>query len=680
MTEPLRQDIERALRGEVDPNKFEACAASLLRSIYPGLVLVPGRTDFGQDGVIRADDGTVFPLVCTTGQDASGNLKRNLKTYRDTGCQARRAVFATTRPLSARRRANLDKAAAELGFELDQIYDHNWFLDQLYYNDGWRLALLGLTGRPSALSEVPRSRRVTLSIPLVGRDLLLDELRQLQGDLVIYGEPGVGKTYLLQQLAREGWGLFLVDRDPEALANGIRRQQPRRIIVDDAHLEPAALTDLKRMRARLKKLSRAAKLNVCVEVDPELEILYPPKQWPTGDVVVALRRSEQRQAAAARRLALSWATRDPEEVAARLAYLEGEARAARLRQWPWFTPLVCQTLAEMTEDPAHYARALHRRGAPVQLMAPFLDRLLTQSPAEGQPLLEELLDDERARLAAILSSLQYPVSSELLAKAIGMCDRDIAPMIRDHVRRFTPEAQRALLEHDDIVIVQAAVVGLAMDDGTQADGEIRAAWRRAAVRCPADDYWIPRALQGHPELIAAWVDGWIQRSQADTPWYEHLPDTLLAAIGSLPLDTRIQILHRFPPMKPLTGGELVAALVGRDLETAEIIFTRQELKDYQPSVLSGPPDDRWVGRARIALAHGWAPKEIVTQSARRPDGTMSYVGRESALWAACAEHFERLRTGSTELHQLLADAGVAYFAERRDRALKHEADEAVYGR
>ena len=222
MTDPLRQDIERALRGEVDPNKFEACAASLLRSIYPGLVLVPGGTDFGQDGVIRADDGTVFPIVCTTGQDASGNLKRNLKTYRDTGCQARRAVFATTRPLSARRRANLDKAAAELGFELDQIFDHNWFLDQLYYNDGWRLALLGLTGRPSALSEVPRSRRVTLSIPLVGRDPLLDELRQLQGDLVIYGEPGVGKTYLLQQLAREGWGLFLVDRDPEALANGIR--------------------------------------------------------------------------------------------------------------------------------------------------------------------------------------------------------------------------------------------------------------------------------------------------------------------------------------------------------------------------------------------------------------------------------------------------------------------------
>ena len=45
-------------------------------------------------------------------------------------------------------------------------------------------------------------------VPLIGRDDEIAQLRDIAGDLVLAGKPGVGKTFLLQELMKENWGLF----------------------------------------------------------------------------------------------------------------------------------------------------------------------------------------------------------------------------------------------------------------------------------------------------------------------------------------------------------------------------------------------------------------------------------------------------------------------------------------
>jgi hypothetical protein len=106
---------------------------------------------------------------------------------------------------------------------------------RLHWSPRW-LQSLGLSAAPSALSSVPRSRRPLIDLQLAGREEDLEWLRSTPGDLIIAGEPGSGKTFLLLHWIREGWnGLFLVDKDPgrdqasaprAATRRGDRRRRP----------------------------------------------------------------------------------------------------------------------------------------------------------------------------------------------------------------------------------------------------------------------------------------------------------------------------------------------------------------------------------------------------------------------------------------------------------------------
>ena len=51
-----------------------------------------------------------------------------------------------------------------------------------------------LDGVAGALSRFPATSRPTPTIPLTGRDDELDALRATEGDLLILGKAGIGKT------------------------------------------------------------------------------------------------------------------------------------------------------------------------------------------------------------------------------------------------------------------------------------------------------------------------------------------------------------------------------------------------------------------------------------------------------------------------------------------------------
>ena len=239
-----------ALEEHIDPEVFELCSVDLIGKSGVGVVPVVGGGDAGFDGsVTDADARRPIPLVVTTSARPADNLKRNLTSAKRQDPALDRAFFATSRSLTPRMRLKLSQVAEHEGVQLMQVYDRTWFAQALYRDPAWCKKLLGLTGRPRALSQFPIGSRRIEGDYLVGRRGAIEWLKSQGGDCLLTGVPGSGKTFLLSSLADELGALFVVDGDRERIANDIRELSPRAVILDDAHTDIGALRSLIQLRA-----------------------------------------------------------------------------------------------------------------------------------------------------------------------------------------------------------------------------------------------------------------------------------------------------------------------------------------------------------------------------------------------------------------------------------------------
>ena len=249
--DPFYLQIVERLNNALDEDLFQTCVGDLLGSVYPGLVPYKGGDDAGMDGAVPDGEGEPFPLIVTTGEDAIGNLTRNLKSYLRDNRRRRKAVFVTSKSLTPRRIQNLYNRAEELGFVLTNVHQQEDIARLLYRHPEWCRDLLGLIGRPASLSLIPLSRRPLVDQQLTGREHDYTWLKETEGDRLIVGQPGSGKTFLLSQYAKEGQGFFVISEDLGEIANGIRTLQPNAIMVDDAQVKQELIANLIHLRKEL---------------------------------------------------------------------------------------------------------------------------------------------------------------------------------------------------------------------------------------------------------------------------------------------------------------------------------------------------------------------------------------------------------------------------------------------
>lgn len=250
MIDPHHEKILVRLGGELDWRVFQDCMGDLLRKEFPGLTTARGGRDFGMDGAIPDGEEEAFPLICTTARDVRRNLRKNLRSHRASR-RPRVAVLATSQSLTPEKCLELEALAGEEGFILKQIVQRWDVANLIYHSSRWCRDLLGLSGRPSALSTVPEGLGLPIDMEPVGRDADLEWLRTTSGDRLLVGEPGSGKTFLLERLVREGWGLFLTSDDKGEIANALRDQEPEVVIVDDAHAHIDRIAVLCQLRAEI---------------------------------------------------------------------------------------------------------------------------------------------------------------------------------------------------------------------------------------------------------------------------------------------------------------------------------------------------------------------------------------------------------------------------------------------
>jgi hypothetical protein len=124
------------------------------------------------------------------------------------------------------------------------------------------------------------------------------------------------------------------------------------------------------------------------------------------------------------------------------------------------------------------------------------------------------------------------------------------------------------------------------------------------------------------------------------------------------------------------GGELVKAIVGRDVDLYEQLLNNPAHRDHHLALLKASPDEGWIALALLAIQYGYSAEdaaEAVFGSSR------SWTGNESEMWRQWHVQFEQLREHGNPTVCQIGETGCCLTQSRMDRAKERERQEAVFG-
>ena len=425
--------------------------------------------------------------------------------------------------------------------------------------------------------------------------------------------------------------------------------------------------------------SYSAVFELEIAIPPEFEILFPKPPEVEGIDYDDWQRNVDAEVVA---LAQDVESRPLDEQIEVLHGSDVEATAAGI-SYPRLTPRLAQLLAESNAEPPTWIDLLVRRGASADLLLPFLRRSVEANAVGWQDVVAELLGDDSHSWAALQVILTHPVGENLKAEGIARLGGQHRNMIEWLLARSeidTKTAESLLDAADPIVARDSALAighgaGKALLCNLSETGQAR--WRDVIIAGPPDESWYSEILERDPDLFAEWLCAWYARLEGDSAAHWSLPHTLVEKIGGLPLRVRRDLIEAIPadtPSYPLQ--DVVTELVGADLNTAEALLDRSDLKDIHSVCLRRGPSETWMERALLALDHGWEPKSIVGATMFSES---TWSGEESHHWQEAVDVFSKLDRRDDERRGEIIDAGVKVFSDLRDRAAEREREERVFG-
>jgi hypothetical protein len=422
--------------------------------------------------------------------------------------------------------------------------------------------------------------------------------------------------------------------------------------------------------SRLARIFKQSEIQLNISLNPEFDILYPVKDWgPNWE------ESQPQQQFAADGLADTWSTDDPEKVAKLLVHYESEAQSAQIT-WPRWSPYVCERIAGTLQRPSTWARSLIKQGSNSELVIPFLKAAASTNDPEFPGLLKECLKVPALQFAAVscgLSSESLP--TDVLSDILSILDDRFSMWVSTAcLRSEIPERHVAiLLTHPVRAIAAAAAIGewQSTPEGSVRES-LRDVWRRAVVGCLQDDYGGEQIFRRDPSIAFDWLELRMKESRNSSYRGDILLNTALQVIG---LEQRRSLLSHVGDS--FWNSEVIHGIVDDSLEAYRDLLHDQRLKRFHLAPLNGRPSGVWIDKALVALDAGYSP-DSVSQAVY--GHSWSWSGNESNYWEEWARSFERLLAHGDPRIREVGRIGRDQALEQRDRDLKNERHQDIYGR
>jgi hypothetical protein len=421
-----------------------------------------------------------------------------------------------------------------------------------------------------------------------------------------------------------------------------------------------------------------------IEIDPIAEVLHPPRDFSNWE------KEQAHCAAAADQLASDLKARDPRSVAEILTSIEEPAREANISDPSWGRH-VCWRIAEGADNPSVWIQALLERGAPAHLLAPFLEKEVTNRPSDEE--VAKLLDSGKvdARALGISLVLKYSLPGSALWYQAVPLFKDYCPLIgacvaRNEVRK---DNLKALLQQDDPDVASSVATSLWRGNSAKISDDLLENWKQVIIRYvdKGKEHVLESIFAKHPEIAFEWIKWRLQSIRSDSrPFYFGLRyDRVLAsATRSLAKEQRRVLIDLVPRSSAVT--QLVSSLVGRDIETFLHLLSRKELEGVRLDPLNvnrdGPQstarefDEAWQRMAIAAVDAGFSETEIFSAT---QGGAFSWSGPMSSMYAAKLAPFQKLMQHPDPRLRRVGEIGSQHFTELRDNNLALEKRAAVRG-
>ena len=377
-----------------------------------------------------------------------------------------------------------------------------------------------------------------------------------------------------------------------------------------------------------------------------------------------------------------WRQRSVETIAASLARVENEAKAAGITFPPWRCHVLCGRLAQSLRNPVAAAKALMDRELPGTLVEPFLREAAKDGRPEWESLVQRCFRDKHYREIGFVAAISHSAPpEEVLSAALSNAGEMEKVIEACFYQGLTPgTTTQTMLQCQDARVAVPAAIGhwqAVRQEGREAT--LDEAWRRAILRAPVgrsvhDNYWIGEIMSADSRLAEEWL--LLKFGQHGDLHSWMVEDAIAKIVPTLSAQQRMRLLTGLRPDP--WNEDLVRRLVGDEDDIYRRLLDAEELSSFHLAPLAGKPDNKgWRAKALLALDRGIETDKI----ARATLGTShGWSGLESEMWAGWRRSFQALLDDVDRRISRIGERGAELVKEDESRALARERYKAVHGR